>query len=61
MKKLVDYLNGKKTYIVAGIVAAIVFAQVVGWVNPDQVEIIYGVLAAIGLYAVRDAIKKLEK
>ena len=61
MKKLVDYLNGKKTYIVAGIVAAIVFAQVVGWVNPDQVEIIYGVLAAVGLYAVRDAIKKLEK
>lgn len=61
MKKLIDYLSGKKTYIVAGIVAAIAFAKAMDWVTPEQLEVILIVLSALGLGVVRNAISKIEK
>jgi len=61
MKRLIDYLSGKKTYITAGIVAAIAFAKAMDWVTPEQLEVILIALGALGLGVVRSAIKKAEK
>ena len=55
-----DYLSGKKTFIVAGIVAGVTFAQMVGWISAEAYQGLLGLLAAAGLYTVRDAIRKLE-
>ncbi len=61
MEKIMDFLDGKKTYIVSGLVAALTLAQVFEWVTPEQFEAILGILAAFGLYAVRDAVRKVQK
>ncbi len=52
-------IDGYKTYIVAGIVAVVTFSQMVGWLDADAYKTIIGLLAALGLYTVRDAISKL--
>ena len=58
VKKVVDYLQGKKTYIVAILVAVFELlyqsgVDVPSWVGP--------MLVILGLGAVRSAIKKVEK
>lgn len=60
MNKLSEFLSGKKTYIIAGLLAVITFAKVMGWLSNEQTEVIYGFLAALGIYSVRSAISKLE-
>ena len=54
------FLDGKKTYLTAGMIAGCTFAKIVGWITEDQYQTILGLLGAFGLYALRDGIKKLE-
>lgn len=55
MQKIIDALNGKKSYIVAIVVAAIAGAQALGYTVPEW---IYVLLGAAGLGSVRSAIDK---
>jgi hypothetical protein len=50
---MLDIINGKKTYIVAFLGAALTLAQAFGVVIPDGV---LQVLGFLGLYTVRNAI-----
>ncbi len=52
------YLGGKKTYLVAAIAAGLAAAEALGKTPPGYV---YTLLAALGLYTTRSAVKKLEK
>jgi len=60
MKKLLSFLHGKKTYIL--VIVAIIFNTLVqlGYLQPSNVEYINIILAALGLGALRDGIKKAE-
>lgn len=55
MKKTIEVLKGKKTYINAGIIGAIAALQALGYKVPDW---LYGILGALGLAALRAGIKK---
>jgi len=59
MKKYWELLEGKKTFLVAGLVAAFTFAKMVGWITVGEFEAIMGFMGALGLYTLRDAISKL--
>jgi len=67
MKKISEYLDGKKSYVVAGLIFAfggIKALQVAGIVPvfPEGLwEFIVALLGGFGLYSVRDAIRKAEK
>jgi hypothetical protein len=55
MQKVVEFLRGKKTYIVALTAAVMAFAQSMGWPVPEYV---YVILGACGLTTVRAAVGK---
>jgi len=55
MTSVLNFLNGKKTYISAVVVALTAGAQALGYVVPDWV---YAVEAAAGLGAIRVAVAK---
>jgi hypothetical protein len=55
MQKLIEFLKGKKTYIIALTAAALAFAQAMGWPIPEYV---YVILAACGLGTLRASIPK---
>ena len=55
MTKIIEYLKGKKTYIVALTAAALAFAQAMGWPVP---EYIYVILGACGIATMRAAVGK---
>lgn len=52
---MLNVLNGKKTYLAAAIAAGIAAAQVLGYEVPEYALTL---LAAFGLYGVRNAIGK---
>jgi len=60
MNKVKNFLHGKKTYIV--VIVAIIFNTLVqlGYLQPSNVEYVNIILAALGLGALRDGIKKAE-
>ncbi len=58
MDKLLNFINGKKTYIVAFGVAICVVLKAFGIVIP---EVVFQLLGVAGLGAIRSALKKLEK
>jgi hypothetical protein len=55
MTAILNFLNGKKTYIVAFIAAATAAAQALGYTVPDWV---YAIEGALGLGALRVAVSK---
>ena len=55
MNAVLEFLNGKKTYIVAIVAAATAAAQALGYTIPDWV---YAMEAALGIGALRIAIAK---
>ena len=55
MNKITNALNGKKTYIAAAVAAAVAAAQALGYEVPEYALTL---LAALGLYGVRNAIGK---
>ena len=58
LEKIGQWLQGKKTYIVAIIVGILAALQALGYVIPEYV---YAILAALGLGAVRSGIDKSGK
>lgn len=57
-KSILDYINGKKTYIVAALTGVAIVVQAFGIVIP---EVVWQMLAVLGLGAIRSALKKLEE
>ena len=55
MEKVLDFLNGKKTYIVAVVIAVTAGVQALGYTVPEWV---YALESALGLDAVRVGITK---
>ncbi len=52
------WLQGKKTYIVAALVAAATFAHSVGWIDDTLFQALLGLLGAGGLAALRAGVTK---
>lgn len=55
MEKVLDFLNGKKTYIVAVVIAVTAGVQALGYTVPEWV---YALETALGLGAVRVGVAK---
>jgi hypothetical protein len=60
MKKLIEFLKGKKTYVVGLLMAFGTFAQAVGWIDTPTWEKVMGILAALGIVALRAGINKVQ-
>lgn len=50
--------QGKKTYITAAVMALVTFARGMGWIDTQQYELIMGLLAALGISALRSGVEK---
>ena len=53
-------LEGKKTYITAGVAALATFALAMGWLSQKQYEVILGLLGSLGLAALRSGIARCD-
>jgi hypothetical protein len=53
-------LEGKKTYITAGVAALASFALAMGWLNQKQYEVILGLLGSLGMAALRSGIARRD-
>jgi hypothetical protein len=51
-------LEGKKTYITAGVVALASFALAMGWLSQEQYQVIIGLLGSLGLAALRSGVAR---
>ena len=51
-------LEGKKTYITAMVLALGSFAMAMGWLSQEQYQVIVGLLASLGLAALRSGVAK---
>lgn len=61
MKTIITFLSGKKTYILAGLVAITAFSQSMGYVDSSVANLIYTILGAGSVATVRAAISKVDK
>lgn len=59
-RKIFNAVDGKKTFIVAVVTALLNLAVAFNWTSPAHLMQINTVLAALGLAALRDGIKKVE-
>jgi hypothetical protein len=53
-------LTGKKTYLSAILLALASFARALDWLSPEQYELLLGLLASLGLAALRAGVAKGE-
>lgn len=53
-----NFLIGKKTYLIAGALALVTFARVMGWLDDAAYQMICGLLGAGGLAALRAGVTK---
>lgn len=51
-------LEGKKTYLSALVLALATFARSMGWIAPEQYELILGLAGSMGLAALRAGMDK---
>lgn len=58
LQSLSNALSGKKTYLVALLIAVLNLATALGWVSPDHLAQINWVLSALGLGALRAGVAK---
>lgn len=56
--KVIAFLEGKKTYFVAALVAVVAVAEFMGWIDMQTATSILGILGAGGLASLRSAVKK---
>lgn len=56
--KILSALNGRKTYIIAVIIALLNLAVAFGWISPENLAQINMVLGALGLGALRSGVAK---
>lgn len=59
MKNILLALQGKKTYLVAVVIAVLNLAVAFGWISPENLEQINLILVALGLGAIRAGVSKL--
>jgi hypothetical protein len=59
MQKLINALYGKKTYIIAVVIAVLNLAVAFGWISPENLAQINMVLGALGLGALRASVSKV--
>lgn len=52
-----DFLKGKKTYLVAALFALVTFAYSMGWIDEHTLQIVQGALLPAGLAALRAGVK----
>lgn len=57
--KVKDYLEGKKTFIIAAVIAVLNIAVSFNLISPSHLVAINTVLGALGLAAIRSSINKL--
>lgn len=58
---LIKKLEGKKTYIVAAVIAVVNLLAVFGVINAEQIESVNLILAALGVSTIRHAVAKTKK
>ena len=58
---IINWLDGKKTYIVALCIGLVAVANYLHWMTPETVAVLYGLLGAGGLTATRASITKSSK
>lgn len=58
MKNALTFLDGKKTYITAIVLAILNLAVALNWISPDHLTQINFILTALGLGALRNAVGK---
>lgn len=51
-------LEGKKTYLTALVLALATFARGMGWITPEQYDLILGLAGSLGLAALRAGMAK---
>jgi len=51
-------LTGKKTYIMAAVMALGVFARGMGWLEQEQFEVLLGLTGSMGLAALRAGVSR---
>lgn len=56
--KILNFLNGKKTYIVAGLGAVVFVAFNLGYIDVDTANQLYTMLGITGTITMRSAIKR---
>lgn len=54
-------LNGKKTYILAAIMALGAFARGLGWLEQDQFELLISLAGSLGLATLRAGISRASE
>lgn len=57
MNDLLKALDGKKTYLIAALLAIAVFAKQIGWIDENTFQALYGALTAGGLATLRAGLK----
>jgi len=57
--KLIDFLAGKKTYIIAIVLAVLNLAVAMNWLTVDQLNQVNAILVALGLGALRAGVNKV--
>ena len=57
---MIDFLYGKKTYIIAVLAAVLNLAVALGWISPAHLDQINMVLVSLGGAALRAGISKAE-
>ncbi len=54
-------LNGKKTYIMAALMAIGAFARGMGWLDQNQFELLLSIAGSMGLAALRAGVSKTSE
>ena len=57
MNDILNAFKGKRTYLIAVLIAFSVFAHQMGWINKETLDQIYIVLTGAGIAALRAGIK----
>jgi len=60
MKKLWEWLDGKKTFFASTLIFCAGGAKALGWIDEGTFQTIITIAGAIAVYGLRDAIRKLE-
>jgi hypothetical protein len=55
---ILQFLSGRKTYIIAVLVALVAAAQYLGYISTEAAVVLYGLLGAGGIATTRAAIAK---
>lgn len=57
---MINFLDGKKTYLLAILVAVLNLAVASGWISPAHIDQINMVLGALGVAALRAGVAKTQ-